>query len=51
MIKNILKIIVPKRIVNTYHVLEARVAALRAGLPARKLLVIDSPTESAGEYR
>ena len=40
MIKNILKIIVPKRIVNTYHVLEARVAALRAGLPARKLLVI-----------
>ncbi|MDP2789992.1 MAG: UDP-N-acetylmuramoyl-L-alanyl-D-glutamate--2,6-diaminopimelate ligase [bacterium] len=40
MIKRLLRAIVPKRVVNTYHVLEARVAALRAGLPARKLLVI-----------
>lgn len=40
MIKRLLKAIVPKRAINTYHVLEARVAALRAGLPARKLLVI-----------
>lgn len=40
MVKNILKAIVPKRAVNTYHALESRLAALRAGLPARKLLVI-----------
>lgn len=40
MIKRILKAIVPKRVVSTYHVLESRGAALFAGLPARKLLVI-----------
>lgn len=40
MIKRLLRAVVPKRVVRTYHVLEARVAALFAGLPARKLLVI-----------
>jgi len=40
MMKRLLRAIVPKRIVNTYHVLESRVAALREGLPARKLLVV-----------
>jgi UDP-N-acetylmuramoyl-L-alanyl-D-glutamate--2,6-diaminopimelate ligase len=40
MIKRLLKAIVTKRIINTYHVLESRVAALLEGLPARKLLVI-----------
>lgn len=40
MIKRLLKAIFPKRVVNIYHVLESRGAALFAGLPARKLLVI-----------
>jgi UDP-N-acetylmuramyl-tripeptide synthetase len=40
MIKSFFKAITPKRVVNTYHVLESRGAALFAGLPARKLLVI-----------
>jgi UDP-N-acetylmuramoyl-L-alanyl-D-glutamate--2,6-diaminopimelate ligase len=38
--KRILKALVPKPLVNTYHVLESRAAALYTGLPARKLLVI-----------
>ncbi len=38
--KKLLRKIIPKRLIQNYHHVRARAAALRAGLPARKLLVI-----------